>query len=97
MGFDPVSAAVMLAQTVQGFRQSSALAKGVKQQGEAQAAAATAAKRTEQQNAQDIANANRKPPDLATILARAQQLSGTKPATMLTGPGGVMRPTLLGQ
>lgn len=98
MGLETIAAVALAAslggQVASGLGQQSAQKKGLRAQGEAQASQLAAARRTEAQNAQDIAAANRKPPDLTTILARAQQLS--KPSTMLTGPSGV-KPTLLGQ
>lgn len=82
-------------QVYQGIQQGNAQKRAAKQQGEAQATQLAAAQRTEALNAQEIARANRKPPDLSVILARAAQLN-TKPATMLTGPTGVKQ-TPLGQ
>lgn len=99
MGLETIAAVALAAsigsQIYSGQQQVSAQKRAAKQQGEAQSAQLSAAQRTEALNAQSEERANRKPPDLATILARAGQLN-TKPATMLTGPTGAKQ-TPLGQ
>lgn len=101
MGLDPVSIAVMGglstgAGVLQGVTGAKAQKKALRAQQEAQAQALAATKRQENLNAQEAAKLNRKKPDIAGILARAQLDVGKLPSTMLTGARGLPTSTLLG-
>lgn len=87
-----------------GERGAAAQEKAARQQAQAQATAAGQARSQQRQSEMAMAAANRRQPDIATMMANAAEGAAGGPAgTMLTGPTGVNpqdlalgRSTLLG-
>jgi len=83
---------------VQGQRQKKAMKESAQLQREAMAEAEARTRSQMEQSRQAQRKANRKRPNVAALLATAQEASTTGPAsTMLTGPGGTSSAPALGR
>ena len=90
MGFSAVLAFAAMSQSViQGEKQGRAQKRALHEQKQAQQQAQSRAIGAEKLSAMDEAKANKKKPDVSSLLSRERKGAAKGPgATMLTGPGG---------
>lgn len=101
MGYSAVLAVGATYGVIQGERSSQAQKRGLRLQAEAQKAAMASARKQEAASAEEYARANRRQPDIGSLLMDAERGAGM--SSLLSGPGGVAnsrlklgRPSLLG-